>query len=194
MVREYYLATEQNADIAASILGEAFADDPISNWVSSNDDYHKFVFSMLMPFYLKHGEVWISQNNDAAIMCLKPGVTEEFSPSPLLIAKFLWKFGPGALSRILHLSSVFKRYHQQEPHYYLLALGTTSKARGSGAGGGIVRFLIERAEALAMPIYAENSNPECNRGFYRAMGFTIGDEISIRKGAPSFDLICSLRN
>jgi ribosomal protein S18 acetylase RimI-like enzyme len=193
MERDYYLATAQTADIAASILGEAFSDDPISNWVSTKDEYHKFIFSMLMPFYLAHGEVWISQNNDAAIMCLKPGVTKEFSPSPLLIATFLWKFGPGSLSRILHLSNVFKKYHHHGPHYYLLALGTTKKARGSGAGGGIVRFLIERADAQGVAIYAENSNPKNNRGFYRNMGFTIGDEISIRKDAPSFDLISYLR-
>lgn len=189
MKQDYYLADKSTGDIAASILGEAFYDDPISNWVSSKDEYHKFVFTMLMPFYLEHGEVWISKENDAAIMCLGPGVTQEFSPSPYLIANFLWKFGAGSLARILRLSKVFKTCHPTDPHYYLLALGTTNAARGKGAGGSIVRFLIERAKSKGVYIYAENSKPQGNRGFYRNMGFVIGDEVQIAPNAPSFDLI-----
>lgn len=189
MKREYYLADETTGEVAVRILDEAFSDDPIANWTSPDKSYNRFLFGMLMPFYLKHGEVWISKENDAAIMCLKPGVTEEFKANPILVIKFLWMFGPRSLSRILRLSNVFKKYHPTEPHYYLLALGTTKNARGTGAGGSIVRFLIERAKAEGVFIYAENSKPDGNRGFYRNMGFEIGEEIQIKKSAPSFDLI-----
>lgn len=185
----FFQADEETAPIVAGILGEAFSTDPISNWISQNPAYHRYIFELLMPFYLQYGEVWLSADKDAAIMCLGPDVTQKFQPSLRAILRFVLKFGPFSLSRISRLARQFEKSHYRDRHYYLLAIGTSDRARGKGRGGEILKMLIERAEATGVPIYAENSNPDSNRGFYSAHGFKIGEPVSLGRNAPSYEPI-----
>lgn len=187
MEYDYELADAGSTDLAATILGEAFSSDPLMEFVSNHAEYPRSVFAMLMPFYLKHGEVWMSRTQDTCIMCLKPGVTEKFKPSVFLLAQFFWEFGFGALRRILKLERALSTHHYAPAHYYLLAVGTTKQHAGSGTD--ILKFLMQRAREAGVPIYAENSNPAANRGFYQKLGFEVLGSVALEENGPAFEPI-----
>src|SRR5699024_8975941 len=74
--------------------------------------------------------------------------------------------------------------HPAERHLFLSSMATRPDFRGKGAGTAMLRFGIDRAEEIQLPIYLEASTPQ-NRRFYLRHGFTDLDEhIALPDDAP----------
>ena len=185
----YILASKSDTALVSGILGEAFSRDPIASWISTHPKYSRYIFELLMPFYLEHGEVWINKDKNTALMCLKPGAKNNFQPSFKQIVYFIKSFGLGAFYRINKLSYLMNKHHYNEVHYYVLALGTTSEGRNEGNGAKMLRYIINRARTLNVPVYGENSNISNNGPIYDHLEGDVLGHIKINSNGLAFEPI-----
>jgi GNAT superfamily N-acetyltransferase len=95
---------------------------------------------------------------------------------------FLWAFRSrvGASEQLLE---VMKEHHPEEPHWYLMLLGSDPTVRGAGFGQALMRSRLDRCDAEHAPAYLENSNPK-NEAFYLRSGFDVTGEIQLPDGGP----------
>jgi ribosomal protein S18 acetylase RimI-like enzyme len=156
----------------ADITGEAFAEDPVNQWVFGKPGAIRSMFRiMAREMYLPQG---LSHLHPAggATMWMPPGV--DAAPSQVGLFKFALgqlRHGTlGAIKRGMALSDLMQAWHPKEPHMYLFTIGTTRDARGKGVGKGLLAPVLKACDAAGLPVYLENSNP-ANSGFYATHGF-----------------------
>jgi ribosomal protein S18 acetylase RimI-like enzyme len=89
----------------------------------------------------------------------------------------------GNISRAYQLQELMASYRPRRDFLHLTYLATSPEHQGSGVGAHLMRPMLERAKALAMPVYLECSN-QANLAFYRQFGFRLIDNISF-KGGPT---------
>jgi GNAT superfamily N-acetyltransferase len=74
--------------------------------------------------------------------------------------------------------------HPAVPHVYLSSMAALPRRRGLGAGTAILRYGLDRACALGLPVYLEASTPR-NRRLYARLGFQDHSEpIHLPDGGP----------
>ncbi len=165
-------ATTRDWLTLADITAEAFANDPVNNYVfgkqaSIRSMYRVMAREMYVPSGLCHLHA-----SGGATMWMPPGV--EAAPSEFGLMKFALgqlRHGTfGAIKRGLALSELMQAWHPKDPHFYLFAIGTTLQARGKGVGKDLLRPVLAACDTAKMPVYLENSNPN-NTGFYASHGF-----------------------
>ena len=174
------------AGLIGSIIGKAFADDPVNMWVFGNND-------ALIPFYratakklcLKHGISHVNRDHTAGSLWLPPGASKDIPmwKSLGIFTNIIRYGGMTAIKRGLTINSLMKTKTPAFPHYYLLAIGTLTEARGTGQGKAIMNHALAQIDKAKMPAYLENSKPE-NIGFYQSFGFDIIEEIRPAPDAP----------
>lgn len=156
----------------ADIIGEAFAEDPVNQWVFGKRKAIRSMFRvMARDMYLPQGLCHLHPAGGAT-MWMPPGV--EAAPSQLSLIRFALgqiRHGtPGAIKRGMALSDQMQAWHPKDPHMYLFAIGTTAAARGKGVGKSLLAPVLSACDKAGLPVYLENSNP-ANSGFYAAHGF-----------------------
>jgi GNAT superfamily N-acetyltransferase len=156
----------------ADITAEAFANDPVNNYVFGKQNSIRSMYRvMAREMYVPSGLCHIHKAGGAT-MWMPPGV--EAAPSQFGLAKFALgqlRHGTfGAIKRGLAISELMQEWHPKDTHFYLFAIGTTQKARGKGVGKGLLRPVLAACDAAGIPVYLENSNPD-NTGFYASHGF-----------------------
>lgn len=158
--------------LVADITGEAFANDPVNQWVFGKPAAIRSMFRvMAREMYLPDGSCFLHPAGGAT-MWMPPGVTS--APSQLGRLKFALgqiRHGtPGGISRGQALSALMQAWHPKAPHMYLFTIGTTAKARGKGVGKALLAPVLSACDTAGLPVYLENSNP-ANSGFYGSFGF-----------------------
>jgi predicted N-acetyltransferase YhbS len=101
----------------------------------------------------------------------------------LLMPAFLWVFQSRARAA-QEVAALMEKVHPQEPHWYLLAIGSDPSVRGAGFGQALMRSRLDRCDAEGAPAYLENSNPK-NEPYYLRFGFEVTGEIKLPDGGPS---------
>jgi ribosomal protein S18 acetylase RimI-like enzyme len=180
MIRRGTLADRQQI---VEILADAFADDPVMNWICSRPGYLISTFQMMFDTLAPSEEYYLDDNGLGATLWLRPG--EKFE-SPLTLSAILGmlKFGVKANLRSLRALRVMGEHHPKSPdHYYLFAIGTHSRARGRGIGSTLIQETLQACDRDGEPAYLENSK-EQNLGFYQAHGFVARDPVYIQRGSP----------
>jgi predicted GNAT family N-acyltransferase len=86
--------------------------------------------------------------------------------------------------RGLHL---LESRHPREPHFYLQFAGVAPGRQGLGIGSALLRPVLDRCDAEAMPAYLEATSPR-NRAFYERHGFEVTDELVYPKGPPTWPM------
>lgn len=165
-------ATSSDWRRVADITAEAFANDPVNQYVFGKFNSIRSMFRvMARNMYLPSGECYLHKAGGAT-MWMPPGV--EAAPSQVgLLAFALGQLRHGTLSAIkkgMALGELMAEWHPKDPHYYLFTIGTTETARGKGVGKALLAPILAACDRNAMPVYLENSNPT-NSGFYAAHGF-----------------------
>lgn len=156
----------------ADITAEAFAEDPVNNWVFGKFQSIRSMFRiMARDIYLPSGQCYLHPAGGATIWM--PPETHS-APGTLMQLKFslgqLRHGTPGAIQRGLNLSEKMQTWHPKAPHMYLFTIGTTRGARGKGVGKALLAPVLAACDEARLPVYLENSNP-ANSGFYGAHGF-----------------------
>lgn len=83
--------------------------------------------------------------------------------------------GEVAAERFLTTLSAIDPFHHRDvphAHWYVLVLGVSPEAQGTGLGRALLEPVIDRARAEGLPCYLETAQPK-NLGFYQHLGFRV---------------------
>lgn len=188
-------ANRSDVKTLVEVLGRAFDDDPVPNFLFSTDrrrrhGLRRFFNIQLRHMYLDDGEVWTTDDTAGAAMWAPPG-----KPRPGL-RDLLWLIpmlpdlrglGRRAGAAMQLLGAVDKARPRTE-HWYLATIGTDPQRQGRGVGSALLREVLERVDREGMPAYLESSK-ERNNAFYARHGFEVTGEIHTPGGGPTLWLM-----
>lgn len=186
-------AQPYQTDLVTQILAEAFADDPVSTWISpETSSWLPSYFHVLNThFFLPRGQVYLTNDGSGAALWLPPGRTMRAFP-PLRSLELLWKsyFASGVRSvlRSMITAIYFDIYHISEPHYYLHVIGVRKNCAGKGVGTSLLQEVLDRCDREGVPAYLENSNFR-NLDFYQKCGFRVIRKIRLLAHGPQLWLM-----
>jgi ribosomal protein S18 acetylase RimI-like enzyme len=176
--------TSTNQEQAARILIDAFADDPVMNWIGRHKPgWVPFLFEVTLPVFVPGGLTYITADGSGAAAWKGPEGVLNWPVRMSHVVKALRLAGPSGLYRFAMSGKKTEKYHPHEPHYYLFAIGALQECRGQGVGSRLMSHILRRCDDEGMPAYLENSK-EANLPFYRGHGFEVTREIRFARDAP----------
>ncbi|HEY7054550.1 MAG TPA: GNAT family N-acetyltransferase [Mycobacterium sp.] len=188
------LRPPQKADVRelAGVLARAFHDDPVMTWMLPDAGVRarglpRMFATMTTHHFLAGGGAEVASRDGAiggATLWDPPGRwrntrAEEWRMKPA----YLWALR----SRVIAgqtVAELMKKHHPEEPHWYLMVIGTDPTVRGTGLGHALMRSRLDRCDAEHVPAYLENSNPK-NEAYYMRFGFEVTGEITLPDGGPT---------
>ncbi len=184
-------ATLVDASEVGRLLGEAFAEDPVANFLLRGQNRSRRLFELMFRCVYSPlgGNPRLLAQDQNTLACALWAPAEK---SHRLSAQAKWRIG-------LHLASFvdpmillnFARYdafvcmHEPEvPHHYIHAIGVRPDHQGRGLGQQLLDVVLQRADQNPAPVYLENSN-ERNIRLYERNGFeVVSEEITPGGGPP----------
>lgn len=184
----------QKSDVRqiANVLAQAFYDDPVMSWMLPDDGSRlKALTRAFAPLARFHflpragSEVGLRDGTvGAATLWDPPGQRKGSRMEELLMmAPMLWAFR-SRVSASMQVMELMEEHHPEEPHWYLMVIGSDPAVRGGGFGHALMRSRLDRCDAEGVPAYLENSNPK-NESYYMRFGFEVMGEIKLPDGGPS---------
>jgi GNAT superfamily N-acetyltransferase len=182
-------AARPDLPAVAAVLSRAFTGDPIFTWALARTDpseqqprLERFFTAILDKVLLRLDLTFLADDATGAAVWTPPDrwrfrLLDEARVAPAMLRAFGL-----ATPRLLRLSSTFERVHPQEPHYYLMFLGTDPAHQKHGIGSTLLNAMLARCDAERVPAYLEASKP-ANVPFYRRHGFDVAHEIDL-DGVP----------
>ena len=175
------VGSERAAQVAA-ILSEAFAGDPLQDWIMEDVAIAERPArrTAWWSFMIRHAppgaEVHIAGDGAGAACWHPPGAGK---PPPAVVGEFRVMVaelaGERAAAVLAGLARIAGRA-PAEPHWHLAAVGVVPDRRGNGVGARLLAPMLARCDRLGLPAYLESSNPR-NLGFYRRLGFAATGEV-----------------
>ncbi len=165
-------ASQSDWRTIGAITGDAFQNDPVTNWIFSNKRALPLVFGReARDIYLPRGVCHLA-GDDGATMWLLPG---ESNDMPLMgQISTAWHMmrhgGIGVLRRGMVCEANMAEHHPKEPHIYLYMIAVRPAAQGKGVGRSLLAPMLAACDEAGLPAYLENSNPR-NHALYAAHGF-----------------------
>lgn len=182
-------ATAADAPTVATTLASAFAEDPVTCWMSGQADCEQ----RMMPFWralarsnLAKADHEVFLSADGASVAVWQGI-DQWKVPPREILRWVPAMAASMRLRLpvaLQLLNAMERAHPKEPHYYLEFLGTRKDRQSRGGGSAVITAMLERSDAEGVPAYLESSNPR-NVPFYARHGFQERGVVDAPKGGPS---------
>ena len=187
-IRKIVKASADEDEALLDILTEAFADDPMFQYIFGAGNDARLAFAPMVTGYRAHDHRFVNEPRSATAVYLPPNKKEKVVPGRGYVRKFIKQYGLAALIRSIRVMLIIKWHHPRYPHYYLWVVGTKHSARGKGVGSALLNHLKRLSDEAGVPAYLENSNPN-NTAFYQSHGFEILREISFGTGTPSLLLM-----
>jgi len=173
---------------AASVLGEAFADEPVSMAVYRGFSHERRARALAVDFSaelvvaLRKGyPIQISKNNEvvAAALIYQPGAY----PLPVLdqwmfLLKSVLGNGWYDVRSWVKWQNAAEKFHPVDAHYYLEYIGVNPAYQGQGLGSCLLNHMVAKADAEGVGCYLENASPR-NLPLYQRFGFKIINEKQI---------------
>lgn len=165
---------------------EAFADEAVSAWVEPNpelrQDRTRELFETSLQTAVDAGQLLVAFLPDGAPIAASVWTAAGL---PATAAPALPGQERPATRRLAAVLSATSARHPDAPHVYLSAMAALPRRRGLGAGTAMLRYGLDRAHGLGLPVYLEASTPR-NRGLYARHGFRdLGDPIHLPDGGPT---------
>lgn len=166
----------------ARVLGAAFHDSPIIEWIVPSRRIRPMA---LRAFFgsgardaLRNGRVWVAEDAGeivGAAVWLPPG-SYPMTTARDLRTSFpilrLFPIAPASLMRALKYQAAVARVHTKDEHWYLVSIGVDPARRGSGLGTRLLAPGIDAAESEGLPCYLETEK-ERNLPFYGRHRFDV---------------------
>ena len=176
-------ASLKDQQLVVQILCASFDTNKSINYIAKQDSKREERIRVLMEYSfeiaLKFGEVYISENKQAAALILFPEKRKTDLAVMLMDLKLALKcIGIWSIGRVLEKEKKTKACHPSKPIAHLWFLGVLPSAQGQGIGKKMLSDIVERANELQRPVYLETSMVQ-NLPFYKTMGFEIYQEIDI---------------
>jgi len=168
-----------------TIIGKAFAEDPMTSWISPDPRNPIRMFRQLARhIYVPGGQSFIAGDLGAAMWLQAPAAMGlPFLPALSLGVAMIKASGLGTIFRALTVENAMLRRHPEKPHMYLFAVGVLPQARGRGLGRKLLMAMLDECDRQAMPAYLENSNPR-NTSLYMGVGFKAGEPFRPARTSP----------
>jgi len=186
------IAGKADIEQVCNILGSAFSNDPILDWISGDPAIYGLLFrSEAEALYKHHGHVYINREQTGAAMWLPAGVSAK-TPLHWRLLTAIWNLartrGFKNIKRLSDLDKLMTDNRPKEPHFYLHAIGASLDKQGRGIGSALLKAGLSACDQQGMPAYLESSN-EKNNPLYERYGFEIVDVVSLPKGGPKMWLM-----
>jgi ribosomal protein S18 acetylase RimI-like enzyme len=185
-----------HASAVATLLAQAFNDDPVMHWMQPIPSRRPAALRRLFAAQLRHeylpaGGVQLIGGPTgqplAAAMWKPAGTTgprasrrEELTMTAAVV---------GALRTRLPVALTLRRAldgaHPAEPHWYLNKLGTAPTARGQGLASALLTAQARHCDETSTAAYLEATRHELI-GFYEKFGFTCTAPIDVPHGGPAY--------
>lgn len=185
-------ATLADIDTVGSILGAAFAADPVLNWLVRDDDRREWAIEAVLKGisqyrYMPHGASLIAQDGSGAAVWSPPGAASDDEEVPELDEIYVEAAGPRGFANFEAMTAAMDGKHPVDPHYYLFAIGVRPEEQSRGLGAQLVAPVLQRADSERIGAYLESTN-ERNHTFYFRHGFKIVEQLDFPNG-PSMWLM-----
>lgn len=185
-------AQRRDARQIGTVLARAFYDDPVMSWMLPDDQTRlkgltRAFTGLARHHFLPRGGSEVGRRGGpvgAATLWDPPGQRkaswfEELRMAPVM----LWSLRLRVPASV-RLQELMEEHHPEEPHWYLMLIGSDPSVRGAGLGQALMRSRLDRCDAERVPAYLENSNPK-NEAYYLRFGFEVIGEIKVPDGGPS---------
>lgn len=182
-------ATSADAGTVATVLWEAFADDPFWSWVFADEGRRQVASRRWWDFYARAAIagpalVLLDEGGGAAAVWVGADGAELLPEDDAAIGPLLAELlGHDHAVRVTTAFSVFEDEIPEHPLWYLAVLGTRVAGRRRGLARELVCAGIARADADGLPTGLESSDP-ANHGFYARLGYVPGRTFRPPGGAP----------
>ncbi len=186
---------ESQLDEAGEVLGRAFFDDPLMEYILPDADSRSDKVTWFLRTGARYGQLFgevhtTPESVDGAACWIPPGEADmtlfRMARAGMLLVPF--KLGLGAFRRFLKVNDYIEELHKRdmpEDHWYLMILGVDTEKQGQGVGSSLVAPMLARAEAEGLPCYLETMK-EINVAFYEKHGFQVVVEDDLPGGGPHF--------
>lgn len=175
--------------LLGSVLGQAFAEDPIARWSLQSGTAITVTYTMLcQQVYFPRGTCLLAEGRVGPLggaMWLQPRGSKDISiAAQLFHAATLFRVsGARSIARALSVNRIMARHRPDDDHFYLFALGVLPQGRGRGFARAMLTKMTDEADARRLPCWLENSNPR-NESLYRGMGFVPVETFAPAPGCP----------
>jgi GNAT superfamily N-acetyltransferase len=175
----------------SGVLGRAFYDDPVTVWMLPNNNARakampRAFAAMARHHFLAGGGAEVASRDGViggATLWDPPGRWQTTPREEWLMKPgFLWAFRSRVRSTE-QLLELMKDNHPEEPHWYLMIIGTDPTVRGAGFGQQLMRSRLDRCDQEHAPAYLEASKPDLVP-YYSRFGFEVTGEITLPDGGP----------
>jgi ribosomal protein S18 acetylase RimI-like enzyme len=169
------IATLDDLDLVADILGDAFTADPTISWLVADPARRRpmltgFFRAGLETLWLRHRFVPMTDDGAAAAMWLPPDGLEA-TDEELAQVMPAWEAAIGPeFAAFMGFMAAMEEGHPHEPHYYLMAIGTRPGLQSRGLGSKLLRAALDRCDAEGMPAYLEATTTR-SQALYERHGF-----------------------
>jgi ribosomal protein S18 acetylase RimI-like enzyme len=176
-------------DMLARTLALAFYDDPAIAWLVPDDarrmaiaqrGFHLF----LRRLWLRHDETYVADDDAAGVCVWEPPGTWRISLGAqiALLPAMVRVYGRN-MPRVIGALNTIERDHPTEPHHYLAFVGVAPERQGRGIGSMLMKPVLDRCDADAVPAYLEASSVR-SRALYERHGFVVTEELRLGRGSP----------
>jgi GNAT superfamily N-acetyltransferase len=178
----------KDADLVGDILGRAFVDDPVMNYIQPDLTFiARYFKAVFIKYYARYRMSWVTPAHSGAALWLPPGVSTRFPPIAFALAwvgRHLAR--ENGVRMILRADRLLRQVERMRPvrtHYYLHGLGVVKGNQGRGIGSLLLRETLAVCDQEGRPAYLECSN-ERNLPLYERHGFRITGEYRLEPAAP----------
>jgi ribosomal protein S18 acetylase RimI-like enzyme len=173
--------TAQQYRQASEVLGRAFYDDPLTQYIIPDDTRRARLlpsfFGTAVHYCLRYGEVYTTPDVQGVACWLPP---EDAIPTTariigLGLRALPLRLLPWELRRALLMENYTSAMHRSivpARHWYLWVLGVDPPYQRRGIGSRLLRPILARADVEGMPCYLETEK-ERNVPFYQHHGFKV---------------------
>lgn len=185
------LATEADLPELSQVLGRAFADDPVMEFVISSRPVAPraaILLGTITSLHISDRSVFVATDPTsgailgAAVWGL-PGHWRVPTTAYVRHARKLLKaVGLRGITKISVLSAI-ERQHPTEPHHYLAIIGTDPEHQGKGIGAALLAPVLDLCDEEGLPAYLESSK-DSNVPYYRRFAFDVTTPFTL-KGGPT---------
>jgi GNAT superfamily N-acetyltransferase len=183
--------TKRDVRGLAGVLARAFYEDPVMTWMVPSDSARAKVNFRIFATLARHhfvprgGSAVASRDGiiGGAALWDPPGQRKSSRVEELrMMPGLMWAMRSRALA-MGQVIELMEANHPEEPHWYLMLIGTDPSVRGASFGQTLMRSRLDRCDTEGVPAYLENSNPT-NEAFYLRFGFDVTGEIQLPDGGP----------
>ena len=181
----------QRADVRASsaVLARAFYDDPVMMFMLPDDQARVKVLPRMFATLTRHHflarDVSEVASRDGTIgastLWDPPGRRKSSRLEELRMMPTMMRAFRGRAKATQALGRVMERAHPEEPHWYLMVIGSDPSVRGAGFGLALMRSRLDRCDGEHAPAYLEASREQLVP-YYSRFGFELTGEIQIPNG------------